>query len=106
MRAGFEGMSVDNYFKQPGYSLKPPAKRQTLDAQSPFFLMAAQQLHVKTPSSNPKVSHEILGAASQHAADPHRGVSALLSCGSMAAARNKNCYTLQTECMLDTVKHA
>ncbi len=61
--AGFEGMSVERYFKQQGYSLKHPAKRQTLDAQGPSSLMAAQQLHVKTPSSNIKVSHELLGAA-------------------------------------------
>ncbi len=39
--AGFEGMSVDTYFKQQGYSLKAPAKRQTLHAQSPPSLMAA-----------------------------------------------------------------
>jgi hypothetical protein len=36
----------------------------------------------------------------KHSADSHRGVSALLSCGSMAAARKKNCYTLQKEYML------
>jgi len=36
----------------------------------------------------------------KHPADSHRGVSALLSCGSMAAARKKNCYTLQKEYML------
>jgi len=65
--AGFVGMSVDTYFKQQGYSLKAPAKRQTLDAQSPSSPMAAQQLHAKTPSSNPKVSHELLGAASHEA---------------------------------------
>lgn len=67
MVTGFEGMSVEHYFKQQGYSLKGPAKRQTPDAQGPSSLMAAQQLHVKTPSSSPKVSHELLGAASHEA---------------------------------------
>lgn len=65
--AGFEGINVEKYFKQQGYSLKPPTKRQTLNAQSPSSLAAAQQLHVKTPSSNSKVSHETLSAASHEA---------------------------------------
>lgn len=58
--AGFQSMSVEKYFKQQGYSLKHPAKRQTLDAS----LMAAQQLHAKTPSSNNKVSHEFARCSS------------------------------------------
>ncbi len=85
--AGFEGTSVDNYFKQQGYSLKAPAKRQTLNAQSPSSLMAAQQLHVKTPLSNPKVSHKMPGAApdlvfsaaKHYPADSPHGLSILFS---------------------------
>ena len=65
--AGYEGMSVATYFEQQGYSLKAPAKPQTLNAQNHSSLMAAQQLHEKTPTSNPKVSHEKLGAASHEA---------------------------------------
>ncbi|DBB04318.1 hypothetical protein WJX77_011912 [Trebouxia sp. C0004] len=66
--AGFEGMSVDAYFKQQGYSLKPPAKRQTLDAPSPSFLIAAQQIPVKTPSSNPpqRAKHGMIPSSRDH----------------------------------------
>ena len=95
--AAFEGMSVDTYFKQQGYSLKAPAKRQTLNAQSSSSLTAAQQLHVKTPSSNPKVSHEmpsatpdlVLSAAKHYPADSLHGLSALLSCGSMGSSQKE-----------------
>ncbi|KAL0027710.1 hypothetical protein WJX79_010789 [Trebouxia sp. C0005] len=68
--AGFEGMSVEHYFKQQGYSLKGPAKRQTPDAQGPSSLMAAQQLHVKTPSSSPKNMTGQVAQATAEAPDP------------------------------------